>query len=315
MKVLFVRALVLSAAVLLSACGGGSGGTSLMPRQLPEQPPMESPQSRSIRTTLEKIARGADSLIVSDLMFQPTNREPGQFVGPPSVPLLRGQTFCSGDTCTTSTFRGNRLSEINVSDSHELDPAYNYQRIGTVRGVAIGQFSGSETTEAGLDLSVTGFGGWLEHSYFTTSIGAIVGGGAIDGRNVNGWGSAWSLGDATGTNPVSGSATWTGVMVGGDVSTDREQGNRIQGDATLTFDFAQADLDIAFTNIQDLETSRSREVHHRDIVWQNVPVQNGRFQSGFDRSSIQGTFYGPNHEEVGGVFEAREIMGAFGATR
>ena len=32
-------------------------------------------------------------------------------------------------------------------------------------------------------------------------------------------------------------------------------------------------------------------------------------------SDIKATFYGPNHEEVGGVFERDNIVGAFGAKR
>ena len=50
------------------------------------------------------------------------------------------------------------------------------------------------------------------------------------------------------------------------------------------------------------------------MTWENLPVRNGRFGEGFDDPTIEGRFYGPNHEEVGGIFERNQIIGAFGAT-
>jgi hypothetical protein len=49
--------------------------------------------------------------------------------------------------------------------------------------------------------------------------------------------------------------------------------------------------------------------------WQDIPLASGSFQSGSGRNQISGQFYGPNHEEVGGVFERNQVIGAFGAKR
>ena len=83
------------------------------------------------------------------------------------------------------------------------------------------------------------------------------------------------------------------------------------GDATLTFDLSQSDIDVTFTNIRDIDAGRP----HGHITWQNIPVASGSFSTGFIGDSIDGRFYGPNHEEVGGIFERNQIAGAFGAKR
>ena len=40
-------------------------------------------------------------------------------------------------------------------------------------------------------------------------------------------------------------------------------------------------------------------------------MQRGAFQA----NGLDGRFYGPNHEEAGGVFERDRIIGAFSLTR
>ena len=86
-------------------------------------------------------------------------------------------------------------------------------------------------------------------------------------------------------------------------------------------DRSQLDIDVAFTNIRDIDVAFSNDnddrarLSHENIVWENIPVTSGSFATGSDESSIEGRFYGPNHEEVGGIFEHNEIVGAFGAKR
>ena len=52
-----------------------------------------------------------------------------------------------------------------------------------------------------------------------------------------------------------------------------------------------------------------------DMVWKDVPITDGGFGTGSDGDSIQGNFYGPNHQEIGGIFERDQVIGAFGAKR
>ena len=61
-------------------------------------------------------------------------------------------------------------------------------------------------------------------------------------------------------------------------------------------------------------TSRisARDLALPSMQWSGLAIgTDGRFGA----SDIRATFYGPNHEEVGGVFERNNIVGAFGAKR
>ena len=49
----------------------------------------------------------------------------------------------------------------------------------------------------------------------------------------------------------------------------------------------------------------------KDIRWQDVAMQAGSFRD----IGLDGRFYGPNHEEAGGVFERDGIAGAFSLKR
>ena len=113
-----------------------------------------------------------------------------------------------------------------------------------------------------------------------------------------GFSSGWRLG----THPVSGSASWTGVMVGRDVCSTAF----VEGDATVTMDPAAARVGADFSDVAALDGNR-----YRDMRRAGMGVSRGRFSG----SDTVGHFYGPNDEEVGGVFERDRIVGAFGAKR
>ena len=119
---------------------------------------------------------------------------------------------------------------------------------------------------------------------------------------------AFSFGSSLGTAPTeSGGAVWNGAMVG----IDRGNGERIEGDAAIDIDdFDRPDVDIAFTSIED-SGGRARA----DLTWQNIPVVQGAFRARGMAGSIEGRFYGSGHEEVGGIFEHDQLLGAFGGSR
>ena len=113
-----------------------------------------------------------------------------------------------------------------------------------------------------------------------------------------------SFGAASGSNPVSGSASWRGVAVG--TQTHRYWiGNRIAYDAELEFDFASATLDLTLDPESGLGSIG--EPSWREIAWHGVPVADGAFAA----RGLDGCFYGPNHEEAGGIFENGDAQGAF----
>ena len=146
--------------------------------------------------------------------------------------------------------------------------------------------------------SYLGYSGWIDHSMFSLAVRALEGGFHAD---------AYSLGVESGTDPVSGSATWNGPVIGVD-TTVFERGRTFRGFAEVNVDFANADVDVAFTVMRfHLEGNVVRP----DITWSDLPLNDGKFGS----DSIQGVFYGPNHEEVGGVFSRDGALGAFGGTR
>lgn len=98
-------------------------------------------------------------------------------------------------------------------------------------------------------------------------------------------------------------------MVGIDSQFDQDE---LVGDASITYDFTQQDVDLAFTNIQ---TAQETDRTYADLQWDNVPVIDGSFQEGMGPDSLAGHFFGPNAEEMSGIFERNNLVGAFGAKR
>ena len=174
----------------------------------------------------------------------------------------------------------------------------------------------SETVQSGQTIETYTFGSWMEHNAFGVS-GTNFYSGSISLANQTGLLiGALSFGDDTGTRPVSGSARWGGIMVGVQEDTFHD----IHGDAAVTVDFGTAKAGVAFTGIVNADTGFSLS----PMRWSGLDIgADGRFTGpsyarGFHTPgghSIVGTFYGPNHEEVGGVFERGGIAGAFGARR
>ena len=91
-------------------------------------------------------------------------------------------------------------------------------------------------------------------------------------------------------------------------------GNIPQGDATLTFDMADASIDAVFTGIKDLDRKAAHST--TSVRFDDVPVASGgAFTTGSTGNLISGRFYGPGHAETAGVFEKSGIVGAFGARK
>ena len=169
------------------------------------------------------------------------------------------------------------------------------------QGVKVAQGAGQSVLDEATVQEVV-YGGWLDHTAFEVA-GELYE--ESDGQSVAGiYGLA--VGDASGSVPTGGSATWRGVMVAAE--TQRVEVH--QGDATLTLDFAASNLDAAFTNVHEVETGASRA----SISFSDVPLTEDGFAFHADRR-IEGQFFGPDHAEAGGIFESGNTVGAFGATR
>lgn len=137
--------------------------------------------------------------------------------------------------------------------------------------------------------------------------GLLWGTDTIDGQHlrhsvfgITDTGAAVSFGDWPATDPsVSGTATWTGSMV---AITDAGT-HRTTGTALLT--------------LEDLAEPRvNLKLSGPDVVtfnWSDIPLRDGSFNAG--DGSMQGRFYGTQHQEAGGVFARDGWLGAFGARR
>jgi len=264
----------LAATCLLTACGGGggsgSGGTS--------QP---FDETATIRAAIGGAPLTLDNAAIRSALGaleQRTDR----------INVSDDASVCTGTGCVNAEGLTIYLADFQLTNG-------TYEPVMTHRGFQVMQGT-NRVAFLGTPITYQTYGGWGDHSMF----GAF----ASDDDAV-----AASAGDATGSRPTDGTATWRGVMVGGDLA--RNEG--FQGDAALTADFANAHLDVAFTNVHDVETGGRRN----PIRFDAVPFTADGFAGQSAGRLVRGTFYGPNHAEAAGVFETNfgNIFGAFGTRR
>ena len=290
--------LVLAALALASCGGGGSGGSPGGGQSFSHiEWPINAASARAatggaapapissseIATRLSTILSEADTLLLTDL------HDPDfAFVGNIS-------TNCRAGTCVTPEGIVT-LDDLTVDDTE-------YQAVMARNGVTLGQSRGETKSAEGITAQGVEYGAWLDHSSFWASAVALYRGAVSDGYDAA-LVMAGSFGNDSGSRPLSGSAAWEGVMTGLDI----EFRNAVQGDAAVTVDFARNDAGVAFTNVKDLGTRSGLP----SMEWSGLAIgADGKFGA----SDLRATFYGPNHAEVGGVFERNEIVGAFGAKR
>ena len=172
------------------------------------------------------------------------------------------------------------------------------------------------------------FGAWMDYGFFLVDV--FTGQGEEDFRYETLW-----LGGASDKSPVtavSGTASWAGVMSGVKIEPLSDIGALVQGDAAITVTGLNADasLTVGFSNISRQDTG----VAIADMTWSGLPLQGRSFgtddvrfheadrgyrrQASFGKQaegSLFGHVYGPNGEEVGGLFNRDGIAGAFAARR
>ena len=293
MRVLTGALSVALAAFLVTGCGGGGGGG---PTVSTPTTPTQTADTRAITARFQAIHGRSDTLLSTDFYWigAGSRGNSGTFGG------ISGN--CSGAVCTGVW--PSQFPDIPVYLS-DLSAADRYEIFGTLNGVTLTRGTSEERDATG-SVSTREFGGWLEHNAFGLEHAYFYG---ATGTYTGGLIGAISIGDATGSRPVQGSAVWRGAMLGAEAS----RLDTVHGDATVTVDFATAETAVAFTNILNLARGTSLP----SMRWSDLAIDSsGRFsaRSG-GTASLVGTFYGPNHEEVGGVFERNDIAGAFGARR
>ena len=349
---MFTRnAVAIVAALFLVACTGGGGGTPVSPTDEPP-PPVQDPdpppptktcpdgteipndqQCPAPPPTMKTCPDGSeipadqqcpapppamktcpDGSEVPEDQQCPPQPEPEQFKDAAlrllqlSDTVIRAQAgpcgtdgeclaFVLGGLIETHPLRGDtNLSELDIESQ-------SYEAVAARGGVSL-----AKARDDGETFGASSYGGWLSHSFFHVHVNTIT---TRDITISRSWfPNAYSAGDATGTNPTAamGSATWTGAMVGVDISDSPRLANRVSGDAAISIhDLTLPQVDVDFTNIRDEDTGAA----HPDMSWSGLDVASGTFNG----RRLRGQFYGPNHEEVGGVFYRSGILGAFGGVR
>ena len=222
--------------------------------------------------------------------------------------------FIEGSTINADTWSTD-IAQSRVSLSDMTRRSGNLQRIPDYNGVSLSRAWPGTAFD---------YAGWMNHSFFILSVWNPVDNDPFD-PSEQVFAKVYTGGAASGSNPVSGSATWRGAVVGVDASENASKGNPIVGDATIRIgSFTSPAVDVSFTSLIDQRAN----VRRSDMYWHGLAVRNGAFDHNGDLrvgvafadrgnafNSLTGRFYGPNHEEVGGVFIRDEIAGAFGARR
>ena len=275
-------------AVLALGCGGGGGGSGM-------------PQQPDVMPDADKLTQlNSDALLLMSDMYLYGRDQVGKEVD------FTIDTTCSLDGCVTSNAQLVFSERFVVGDFVDADDSIsdNFQLagIGSRNGVELYRASQTIPLDDG-DVDVEGYGAWMSHNLF----GSFVGETAIRDIYFE-MGFGMSAGNKSGSLPAT-SATYEGVMLGVD-SSGANRGEHLEGNARLEFRASVGDarMDVSFTNIR----GRSAGGSYEDIEWRNRRVEdNGTF----DWGTINGSFYGPNHEEVGGTFSTGDIVGAYGARR
>ena len=262
-------------AILLPGCFGGGGSSSPPSNTTPPPSDTTPPPSDTTPPPSDTPPQLARAAVAGDLIVE--------FEGE----LIRENISCQETKCVFS-FLGTP-GEFPTSGA--LPGAGQMQR----NGVSIGRESASAE-----GLQVHTYGVWGNDNYGFASVTTGSAGG-VSFR----YAFPVSIGNATGSNPVSGTASWSGAMVGMKIGSS-SIGDEVTGDADMTADLEAASIDLEFTNI-----ATQSGVESPAIRWQGAPMRSGAFSD----SGLDGRFYGSDHAEAGGVFKRDGIEGAFSLVR
>lgn len=294
----FVRlAGVLLPMTFLLACGGGGGGGGGTAAPLPDFPVSSTAQARSLTggmpppslssAQIEQVTdtrvEASDTLLVSNVLAASGGT------------TQRLTPSCSGTVCSNLVIDGGT---ITLDLFNQPEGRSNRRAVMVKNGVTLAE---AVLTESDGDQHQS-YGGWLDGSIFAVSAAVFDESLAVL--------AGFSAGNDSGSNPTgTGSAAWSGIMVGA-FHRSISRIDVIQGDASIDIDdLSSPDVDVAFTDIKNLDARSDVDA----MSWSNLVLNNGAFAA--VDGSIEGAFYGANHEEVGGAFDRNNIIGSFGASR
>ena len=271
----------LALAIALAACTHSS-----------DSPPPPPTPDEAARADYARIVGGANAILLGDQLGYVGTEDDVDRVG----------VRCLVDVCSAAFSRFSRPNEFSV-ETVELE------LLGVRRGVSMVVERGS-----GEYTDVHVYGGWLDHSLFATESDLLTHDIFPDkGATVV---QSYAIGFSTEENPsaAEGSARWEGLMIGRDMRASDSRGQVILGDADVTVDFGATDItaDVEFSDIANTESGEEWD----DMAWHGMAVEEGAFgREDAANDTISGRFFGPDEEEVGGVFERDGAAGVFGGRR
>jgi hypothetical protein len=268
-------------------------------------------ESQRIRSENAAVLRRSDTLLAAGFLV--AGRSPAGTVTPSAHPAFDGiASRCRGGTCVVSLRPSGRPVVVALSG---LGPFDTYEPRQPRNGIRVYHGTASATRPPNR-VDALGFGAWLGHSAFSVNAldhSALRGDQGYVATGVSF--QALSYGNDSGSRPAGGAASWTGAMEGVKSVRGATEFQTVGGDARVTVDLSGAVAGVAFTNVFNRVTD-GREPPMR---WTGMAIgDDGAFSAPEDtsgRTTLVGTFYGPGHQEVGGVFERAGIAGAFGAVR
>ncbi|MDE0173160.1 MAG: hypothetical protein OYH76_04965 [Defluviicoccus sp.] len=287
-----------TAAILSLAACGGNGGSGSRPalglddiRELTGlSAPMETGQAQQARQQ-ENSAR-ADSLILSTMHVEA--------VLPDDARRFRLLSECAGPRCEVLDPVTGETDARDLATSPVLRG--DAEAIGSAHGITLLAETGRH-----MGLDRTSLGAWMEHGSF-----GLFNDRAIGGEVESAYSYALALGDLT-DGPLTGSATWLGIMVGTPIAGDG-RGDRLVGTAALNYDMSAGGLDAGLSGIKNIDRGTAYGVEA--VIFSDLEVgPDGTFARGQSGARIQGGFHGPGHAEAAGIFEHSNMIAAFGARR
>ena len=290
------RVLPIAGALALAACGGGAldPGRALTPDDIRDLTGLSAPIETAAmqQRRQQEILVRADSLVVSTTHME--------VALPDTTRTFRLLSECSGPRCELLDPISGEIDTVGLDES--VVALGHAETIGSAHGITLMSQSGHHM---GVDGTV--FGAWMEHGSFVLHTNRVI----RDEVDTNAL-YAVALGELT-DRPLTGSATWLGIMVGTATAGD-DEGDRLVGTAALNYDMTSGGLDAAFSGISNIDRGTAHTVEV--IIFSNIPVgSDGTYATGQSGTRIQGGFYGPGHLEAAGIFEQSDILGAFGVRR
>ena len=324
-------AAILLPTALLAACGGGGGGGAAAPVLPDETPPAfliseatatraitqvggtapddNAPSPSDLATEIVEIAQMPNiALLFSEIGT-------GEIEASRMITCARGEMVCQADIQIGQNPPRMEDQDIETIDGPVLlndgeglagySDGFNF--VMTDEDIPLAQARAAGRLD-GVRYEFQGYGGWLEYSAFVIQYQSAM----VGGRRQS-FSSAYSFGNASELSPNA-NARWDGVMVG----AAKNDGDIVQGEAVIQWDNGTpGQVSGYFNNIKNL--TEGEDFTPTLITWNSIPLTGGAFSS--DNAfanvsgSIHGNFYGNNNEEVGGIFDSDDIIGAFGAKK